>query len=507
MRTAAGDLLEHAPVGLFLMETSGRGLQANPCALRLLGLEPAGLQGRRLREFVYAEDSALFDRAFVQALAAGDWSGDMRFERSDGSIAWLDVHMIRGTDGRVGVWCSDLSSRKLGEDALREMSHLVAERTNALRARDRELQSILDAFPGVIALYDTNMRNRVANREYARLFKWDVHDLQGMHIRDLIGPDAFAEFAVYYENVLRGESQTYQRALPDTEAPGGTRFIQVQLIPDFVDDVVVGFIGVAFDVTDFKRAQVAAEAANQAKSEFIANMSHEIRTPLNGVLGFARLGMEESAAAPLLHDFFRRIHESGKLLLGVVNDVLDFSKIEAGRLHLDDVPIEPRRIVEETAALFRDKVERRNVQLSVRIRPDVPARCMGDPLRLGQVLANLLSNAVKFTERGEVAVEVEAEAGQVVYRVRDSGIGIDPAHVARLFEPFEQADISITRRFGGTGLGLTITRRLVEMMSGRIVVHSELGRGSTFEVRLPYRPAEETAQQRTLFGDAEPPIA
>jgi PAS domain S-box-containing protein len=331
------------------------------------------------------------------------------------------------------------------------------------------------------------MRNRFANREYARLFGWQVRDLRGMHIRELIGFDAYADFSRYYEGVLRGEAQTYQRELPDNEAPGGTRFIQVQLIPDVLGNDVVGFIGIAFDVTDFKRAQFAAEAANRAKSEFIANMSHEIRTPLNGVLGFARLGMEESAGSPLLEDFFSRIHESGKLLLGVVNDVLDFSKIEAGQLRLEDVPVDARRVVHETVALFRDKVERRNVDLRVAIDESVPLRCMGDALRLGQVITNLLSNAVKFTERGRVEVQLAVERGQLIIRVLDTGIGIDAAHVERLFEPFEQADLSITRRFGGTGLGLTITRRLVDMMAGSISVRSELGRGSTFEVRLPCR--------------------
>jgi signal transduction histidine kinase len=180
-----------------------------------------------------------------------------------------------------------------------------------------------------------------------------------------------------------------------------------------------------------------------------------------------------------------------------VNDVLDFSKIEAGQLRIEDVPIDPRRVVRETAALFRDKVERRNVELHVAIDAAVPARCMGDALRLGQVIANLLSNAVKFTERGRVDVQVALERGQLLVRVSDTGIGIDPAHVQRLFEPFEQADLSITRRFGGTGLGLTITRRLVDMMAGSITVHSEPGRGSTFEVRLPCRAvASATAVNR-----------
>ncbi len=475
------------------MDAGGRYLEANEAALRLLGIGAARFAGRRLVELVHPDDQALFERATLQALERAAWTGDIRFVRDDGAVAWLDVRMVRLRDGRIAAWSWDLTSRKLGEDALREMSGVVNERTAALRARERELQAILDAYPGVIALFDRNMINRFANREYARLVGGHIHDLRGMHLRDLLGTDAFVESRAYFEGVLRGERQSYQREFPDPEAAGGTRYIQVLLLPDVLGQDVVGFIGVAFDVTDFKRAQAAAEAANRAKSEFIANMSHEIRTPLNGVLGFARLGVEESAGQPVLRDFFARIDESGKLLLGVVNDVLDFSRIEAGQLHLEQRPVDLRRVLDEAVALFRDKVERRGVELRVVVDEDVPASCLGDSLRLGQVLANLLSNAVKFTERGSVQVHLATRGDEAVFSVTDTGIGIDAAHIERLFEPFEQADLAVTRRYGGTGLGLTITRRLVEMMDGRISVRSAPGQGSTFEVRLPCRPARAAA--------------
>jgi CheY-like chemotaxis protein len=245
------------------------------------------------------------------------------------------------------------------------------------------------------------------------------------------------------------------------------------------------------------------------RSEFLANMSHEIRTPLNGVLGMAQVGFRGSDPGSKAAHHFKRILESGRLLLSVVNDILDFSRIEAGKLPLERVAVDLRRLVSEAGNLVVERAHAKGVELLIEPDMDLPYACQGDPMRLSQILANLLSNAVKFTLKGRVTLRAGREGGSLVFRVADTGIGMSAEQIERLFSPFEQADGSTTRKFGGTGLGLSIARRLAELMGGTIRVQSALGEGSRFELRIPYLPAEDmggsaagvlTAEAKRLAG-------
>jgi two-component system, sensor histidine kinase and response regulator len=230
-----------------------------------------------------------------------------------------------------------------------------------------------------------------------------------------------------------------------------------------------------------------ALAAVREKSRFLANMSHEIRTPLNGVLGAADV-LASTPLTPEQNRFVGVLRQSGNTLLALVNDVLDYSKIEAGRVTLEHIPFDLREVVESVAELFAPAAAEKGLTCTCRVAPDLPATVHGDPLRLRQILSNLLSNAVKFTASGEVALEVvraDGESGGLLFRIIDTGIGIDAATCDRLFRAFVQADDTTTRVFGGTGLGLAISGELVRLMGGQIRIDSVPGEGSCFHFMLP----------------------
>ncbi|HEX5388281.1 MAG TPA: ATP-binding protein [Burkholderiaceae bacterium] len=241
---------------------------------------------------------------------------------------------------------------------------------------------------------------------------------------------------------------------------------------------------------ELRIARDAAEAASLAKGAFLANMSHEIRTPMNGIIGMSQLALDAPSEAER-REHVHIVKQSAESLLEIINDILDFSKIEAGKLELEQLPFDLREGVLLGLYALRMRAQEKGLMFSCDVAADLPQHVVGDPTRLRQVLVNLIGNAIKFTERGEVRLGIDrapASDGDCVpvrFTVRDTGIGIAPDKQESIFDAFSQADSSTTRKYGGTGLGLTITQRLVTLMGGRLQVYSELGRGTTFEVVLP----------------------
>jgi signal transduction histidine kinase len=246
-------------------------------------------------------------------------------------------------------------------------------------------------------------------------------------------------------------------------------------------------------MTALQQARDCAEDASRAKSEFLANMSHEIRTPMTAILGYADLLTQEGLTDAERAEFAQTIRENGKHLLALISDILDLSKVEAGRMTLEQLPIDPRVLVSEVTELMRPRAEQKQLEFAWQVGAEVPPQFVGDPTRLRQVLVNLIGNAIKFTLRGRVRLTVTADEQALEFRISDTGIGMTAQELGLLFKPFQQADGSMTRRFGGSGLGLAICKRLADLMHAQLTVQSEKNIGSSFRFRLPLRPPAAVA--------------
>ena len=271
---------------------------------------------------------------------------------------------------------------------------------------------------------------------------------------------------------------------------------------------VTGLIGLSTDVTELHRLKEQADAASQAKSDFLSNMSHEIRTPMNSIIGMAHLALK-SVADARQRDYLQKIFHSGQHLLGLINDILDFSKIEAGKLELEVLDFRLDTLLENIASQLGDAAAVKGLALQFDIASGLPQRWRGDPLRLEQVLLNLTSNAIKFSDNGSIYVRVRQseERGShamLRFEVQDRGIGMKQEEVAQLFRSFHQADPSTTRKYGGSGLGLVISKQLVELMGGKVGVYSQPGLGSTFWFTARLEKSAQAPDER--IAEVEPEV-
>jgi PAS domain S-box-containing protein len=377
-----------------------------------------------------------------------------------------------------------------------------------LQRRKKEYQGLVENIPDVVARLDRELRIVYVNAALEGTFGVNRSNLFGKSSAEAGMPVSMLEG--WLENLkLVLASGTEGRLEVEAPMPTGATYFHVRLVPEFSsENIVETILVIGRDMTRrrqmeeaIREAQIAAEAANQAKSRFLAHMSHEVRTPLNGLLGVNSI-LLESGLAKEQQQLAQVVQKSGEALLAIVNDVLDLSKIESGKLVLEDTDFDLSAVLSQVTQLHAARASRKGVTICTELDPAIPRWVRSDAMRLQQVLNNLVSNAIKFSDSGSVRLCValrEVDAGQmnVAFSVADQGIGIAPEACAHIFEPFRQGDASTTRRFGGTGLGLTICREIVELMGGHLAVESEVGKGSTFSFALKFRPGQAVSGENS----------
>ncbi|HEY6514180.1 MAG TPA: PAS domain-containing protein [Burkholderiaceae bacterium] len=530
-------LTEGSTDSIFARDLEGRFLLRNHAALAALPFKQAG--GSTLRDLSVPEaeieqlrenDARVVheNRTLTLVEQLTTVAGRRTFQSTKGPL-----RDSRGTVIGVFGIARDITEQERIADELAQHRHhlqeLVDARTGELKLAAARLEQS-EAFmrllaaniPGMFCYWDRDLRCRFANLDYARWFGLTPEELVGKHAREVLGEERYGALLGLATDVLNGHAHRLE--LEARSPTGQVLPALAHYVPDTRNGAVHGFFVLVTDISEVKGAQARlkqlnaelteardkAEAATRAKSAFLANMSHEIRTPMNAVIGLTHL-LRRDDPRPSQADRLDRIHDAAQHLSQVIDSILDLSKIESGKLTLEHTNFSLRAMLRRAEAMVADRARAKGLTITVDAG-SVPDRLRGDPTRLSQVLLNLLSNAVKFTDTGGVQLQVSSAADgggalRVRFTVTDTGIGIEPDQIAKLFAAFEQADSTTTRRFGGTGLGLAITRHLAQLMGGDSGVSSEPGHGSRFWFEARLELAQQERSGDTVFGNdlqAEP---
>jgi PAS domain S-box-containing protein len=502
-------------------------LQCNPRFVAMMGQVQEQLRGKPFDSCVIHDD-----RQRVVALLDSELTAtcEVCLDTISGPLpVCLSANVI--DTGQVKFYSlvlTDMRERLAAEVALKIANEfLISERdraestASALAKSERFINIITDSLPSLIAYWDRDLRCRFANQAYLDWFGMTPEAVIGISIQQLLGAQIFALNEPYIRGALAGHRQEFERTLTKTDKSIG--YTLANYIPDFdANGVVNGFFVLVSDVTALKLSQLeltkhmsslekivemrtadlvvakeAAESASRAKTSFLSIASHELRTPMHGVMGMLSLAQKKTTDPKLL-DYLGKADRASRQLLGIINDVLEISKIESDRLTLANTIFSLREVKTHVLDALSDVAQVNKLSLLYQSDQALEGKHLkGDPTRLTQILINLVGNALKFTQAGHVSVSVREKncntegKGRLRFEIQDTGIGIRPEDQHRIFQSFEQVDPAISRRHGGTGLGLSLCKNLVEAMSGTIGVESQLGQGSTFWFEIEIEHASE----------------
>ena len=466
---------------------------------------PRGHNAKQIQELIRAVTIAYRDGDYSVRVKK-DASGDLgslcdlvnemldRFQTSQTALLKLQEESELRTQEKTLALQREVTERRLTE---RELEY-----------RKKFLNSLIENAPVAIVAIDSNDAVEMCNPAFEKLFLYKQAEITGHPLSQLLSSAELQE-EVETNRLRAAQGDTTHIFTKRKRSDGTLVDVEGSCVPLMMDGKVSGSVILYHDVTEQKRAQEAlvrardaAEQANRAKSEFLANMSHEIRTPMNGIIGMTELVLDTELDGEQ-REHLNLAKASAESLLSLINDILDYSKIEAGQMDIDAVAFSLTDCIGDTMKALSIRGHQKGLELAFEIQPDVPEEVISDPGRLRQIINNLVGNAIKFTDKGEVVLRVKAEGQEgdhvrLHFAVSDTGIGIARDKQATIFEPFKQADGSMTRKYGGTGLGLTISSRLVTLMGGKIWVESDLGHGSRFHFTVRVKPQPRAAKIAAL---------
>jgi PAS domain S-box-containing protein len=479
------NVIESARVGTWKWDIAARTLEVNHLWMQMLGHPPEDrvIDGETLDALMHPDDGKSIWAQITGPVRAGVDLIEHEIRMRHRFGGWVRV-LVRGRVLRRDAEGRPWELTGIGLDVTERHRQKVALQNfaaEASRAKNR-LYDAIEAVPLGFALYDTEKRLILHNRRFS-----DMNPV----IADLLQPGITRE-ALFQASIERGLYRDGAAALTELKTrTDGTSSREIALADgrtirvDYCPTVEGGTVSLQLDLTELHEARARAEAASRSKSAFLANMSHEIRTPMNGILGMAEL-LADSTLEAQQRRMIDIMRDSGRALLGILNDILDLARIEAGKLTLDRQPFIPAKLADRVNALHGLTARTAGLDLIVQTDPETERPLVGDSLRIEQILHNLVGNAIKFTEKGEVRLTIaRGPQGGLNLEVADTGIGMEESQLARIFGQFEQADSSVTRRFGGAGLGLSITRELVTLMGGEISLKSLPNLGTTVTISMP----------------------
>lgn len=481
-------IFESAAVGIALYGLDGRVITCNPTYATILGYTPDELTGMSFVDLTYPDDRERSLELTRKQIAGETDSFDVekRYMRKDGRPIWgrVTVSLIRNEHGEPLYTIAILADQS---------AYRAAE--ERLRQSERQLRLITDSVPVLIAYCDTKGHYRFVNREYEKWTGRARDEMIGASIRATLGEANYQRIAPHVEAVLTGQPQQFETEIDYPRS--GRKAVSCVYVPHVLDDgTVQGFFAVATDVSlraeqerVLRLAKEQAEEASRAKSAFLATMSHELRTPLNAIIGFSEMIRDEvmgPVGSPRYRDYASDIHLSGEHLLDLINSILDLARIEAGTFEIDARPVDLAEVVRLALQIMLGPAAAAGLTVETAIS-ETPVIIEGDAARLRQIAVNLLSNAIKFTPSGgAVRLRVTLTGEQTaLFEVEDTGIGITADNIVRALEPFAQVDNRFSRRYQGAGIGLPLSKALVEAQHGSFAIRSMPGEGTTVSVRFP----------------------